>query len=313
MKFINKLYYELQFNLSYILNKLLKIYFNFVYSIISKFGKNEWRLFIEKFKVPGSLTYVMLNAPRWNTHAIIATIKPFKVLDRIEFTGLSSLNSCKSWTVVIYKQPSNKTVAYFSNLSISNGKYSYLCTLPIGIYTIGMRIYEASFPIQLPNVVVDHNKTVIRKRKLVNMPSFYPKKIFNRKSLFYSSIHAYIHLAMLKEIDKGQLFVQNEYLPVGNPETLFKYGIIEKGCILQIQVNEEILNNCLVYITRYNYSSFPIYSRKIISKDLSIDDLPYGSTYLLRIIRLNTRITESEIYSRLLIQVERINQSSTGI
>lgn len=271
-------------------NKILKAYFNFVYHhIVSKSSKAaEWKLFSEKFSVPGSLMYVMLNAPRWNTHAIIATAGILKVKDILTFTGLIRLNEhCQSWTLVIYTQPDNKTFRSISEQDIVGDEL--IEELPAGNYSIGLRLYNAHIPISLPAISVD-NKERVLTRQLDTKPLLYPDKIFNKRGTLYYIIHQYVYLLMCNKIPETDAYVRKEYLPVGNPETLFKYGVIPKRKSIQIHLEQDMLKNCLVYLTVYNLCSFPVLSEQLLTEKYSSQVFPHAGTYLIRIVSLtNTK------------------------
>lgn len=286
MRFVKQLNYTVIFYFSFTLNKILKAYFNFIYhNVIGKLSKTaEWKLFSEKFSVPGSLMYVMLNAPRWNTHAIIVTAGVLNVKRTLTFTGLIHLNVyCQSWTLVIYTQPDNKTFRSISEQDITTDALT--AELPEGKYSIGLRLYNTRFPVCLPSITID-NKEEVLPRQLDVKPALYPDKIVNKKGVLYYIIHQYVYLLMCNKIHRDNAYIKKEYLPVGNPETIFKYGVILKNKSIQIHLEQDVLNNFLVYLTVYNLCSFPVLSEQILTEKYSSSVFPHTGTYLIRMVAL---------------------------
>jgi hypothetical protein len=86
-------------------------------------------------------------------------------------------------------------------------------------------------------------------------------------------------------------FVRREYLPVGNPETAFRYGYLGRGQCVEITSSHGILEGYCLYLTIYNRSSFPVLWSEVRS-------LPYRSrpaeatcSYLLRLHAMRSRQT----------------------
>jgi len=295
MRLLKRIYYKFVFFISLAINKALRSYFNFVYhAVIGEISKKvDWKLFSEKFSIPGSLMYVMLNAPRWNTHAIIVTAGILDVKQKLTFVGLNSLNAnCQSWTIVIYTQPDNNTFKSISNQDITTNELTII--IPQGKYSIGMRLYNTIVPISFPLILVDAQEKVA-VRHLDIIPLLYPKDIFNKKGILYYIIHQYIYLVMSNKVNRNNEYLRKEYLPVGNPETIFKYGIIPKRQSLNINVAQGILSNSLVYLTVYNLCSFPILSEQIFTENFSSEKFNNDSTYLIRIVPFNSQNINDQI------------------
>ena len=275
---------NIRFTGSLVLHRVLRGYFNFMYhNIISRLSNDSWKLLVEKFKVPGSLIYVMLNAPRWNTHALVATLGPFKVEEVIRFSNLSDVTkNCQSWTVVVYEQPSNRTVAFFSSFEIQSDEHTL--NLPSGKYAIGMRCYEGEYPLSLPVVMIDKSQKQIR-RIISSKPEYYPSRIFGKKSKFFETLQLYSHLALSGRVKKNEEFVKNEYLPVGNPETEFTFGTIMHNETKCLDFSDIDFDKYLLYVTRYNSSSFPIESKRLTGKKIELKAQQELQSYLIRKVR----------------------------
>ena len=73
--------------MSFIFNKITKFIVGNLYTAylaINKKQASTWRvLSAETLKSPLSLPVLMTKAPRWNNHAIIGTLGPFKVEDSL--------------------------------------------------------------------------------------------------------------------------------------------------------------------------------------------------------------------------------------
>lgn len=278
---------KIRYYSSVLFYRLLKGYFSFMYNnFISHFNKKEWKIFAEKFKMPGALLYVMVNAPRWNTHAIISTVGPLRVDKSITISGLKKVShETKSWSLVIYNQSNNETVSFISGDTCIDDVSEI--QLKKGDYTIGMRLYECKYPLILPVIETNNKADIIHERVLKVEPNLYPISVWKKNSFIYRFLHSYIFILLKGLIKRDNEFITKEFLPVGNPQTDFKYGVILKGKTFFYDFSLIDFNKNLVFYTLYNSSSFPVESGKITSDLFFIERVDYFRAYLIRIVKIN--------------------------
>jgi len=89
------------------------------------------------------------------------------------------------------------------------------------------------------------------------------KNLAQQTTLFYRLIHYYIHPMLRLRNILPQSFVEGEYLPVGDPCTLFWYDWFPRGCCLKVEAPYTLVDKFDVYLTTYNRASLPIHSCKI--------------------------------------------------
>lgn len=278
-----------KYKASYLFNRLLKAYFRMLFqTLLLKKESKSWKLYIERLKNPVGIPYAMLNAPRWNTHAFIASAGPVTINESItvDFSGINRF--CSSWTFILYKLPANHTSKVISCLDDSSGSFHYTVAVEAGAYSIVLRCYELKYPVELPKLIIDNGRVVIEKRFIFSKVPVYPDAIMGKQSSFYSFVHYYLHYAFRKGSRDLGFDLDFEYLPVGNPETTFIYGCFNSNSYICIDVNGKA-EDFLLYLTCYNESSFPIYSEKI--PVYGIDQfrsslLTVDGTYLIRIVPL---------------------------
>ncbi|GAL83178.1 hypothetical protein MYP_404 [Sporocytophaga myxococcoides] len=281
-----------KYKASYIFNRLLKAYFRMLFqTLLLKKESKIWKLYIERLQHPLGIPYAMLNAPRWNTHAFIASAGPVTINESItiDFSEVNML--CSSWTFILYKLPANVTSKVISCLDDST--LCHKVNVERGSYSVVLRCYELKYPVELPELIIDNGKVVIEKRLLLNKTPVYPDTIMTKESKFYSFVHYYLHYAFRygkRSINRNLEF---EYLPVGNPETTFLFGYYNRNSIVYVDILDRA-GSFLIFITCYNESSFPVYSEKIPVYGIDLYKsalLPANGTYLIRIIPLVKGLT----------------------
>lgn len=286
---------KLFFYISIFVNHLFKAYFQLLFqTLLFKSDSKTWKLFIERLSNPVGIPYAMFNAPRWNTHAFIASIGPISIEKNIKLDFSEINKHCSSWTFIVYRIPKNKTCKVLTSISID--KLQNHIHLEKGKYSLVFRCYEVSYPLVLPAIEIDEGKFYVEKRTVSQSVPVFPESIINRKSLFYTFVHYYLHFTFKNSVLTNNQFLEREYLPVGNPETTYKFGYFQTNQALAFQFNTSE-KDYLAYMTCYNTSSFPIFTEKIeLSSDSEyhIPEFDCDGTYLIRLIPLSANLN-SEI------------------
>ena len=84
------------------------------------------------------------------------------------------------------------------------------------------------------------------------------KSLAQRSGLFFRLTQGYVFLMLrYKDLLLAKL-VEREFLSVGNPETNFEYGALQRGQRIKVVSDAELFRSSSVYLTIYNRSSFPI-------------------------------------------------------
>jgi hypothetical protein len=272
--------------LSFIFYKIMKLAIGILYTIylaVNQEKASQWRFFSQKMiAAPLILPVLMTKGPRWNTHAVIGTLGPFKVKQEIALDIESANNSARSWIAVIYSFPTYKTIASLESNKINcNGKW-YSVKLKPGKYSLGIRYYNRSNNLQLPAIKVDGNNFVKTQPMPSDVNNFY-YDLIQAKNWFYSSLHYYIFTILKLRNILPESFIRSEYLPVGAPDTFFAYNYLEKQQKLQLDIDAEIVNNCTIYFTLYDRSSLPLNWSQIATTQYNLAAPETNGYYLLRI------------------------------
>lgn len=272
--------------LSFVFYKIMKFVVGIVFTIylaINKEKASQWRYFSQKMiSAPLILPVLMTKGPRWNTHAVIGTLGPFKVEKEFELDIESANNSAGSWIAVVYSFPTYKTITSLESDKISCTDKWYSVKLKPGKYTLGIRYYNRRDSLQLPAIKVDGNNFVEAQTVPSNVNDFY-SDLINAKNWFYSSLHYYIFTILKLRNILPESFIKKEYLPVGAPDTFFAYNYLEKDQKLQLDIDTEIVNNCNIYFTLYDRSSLPLSWEQITNSNYHLSAPESKGYYLLRI------------------------------
>lgn len=272
--------------LSFLFYKVMKLAIGILYTfylVINQEKATQWRFFSQKMiAAPLILPVLMTKGPRWNTHAVIGTLGPFKVEQEIALDIESANNSAASWIAVVYSFPLYKTITSLESNQINCDGQWYSIKLKPGKYSLGIRYYNRTEKLQLPAIKVDGKNFVAAQVVPSNVNEFY-SELIQAKNWFYSSLHYYIFTILKLRNILPESFIRKEYLPVGAPDTFFAYNYLEQHQQLQIDIDSEIVSNCNIYFTLYDRSSLPLSWSQITTTQYNLAAPESEGYYLLRI------------------------------
>ena len=106
--------------LSLIWFKLVKLIIAVIYGVSLALNRKlltQWQVFSDKtLQIPIVLPVVMTKGPRWNPHAVVVSVGPFRVENEFSIDLNALRRSAQSWTIVVYRYPSYQTVSHISAL-----------------------------------------------------------------------------------------------------------------------------------------------------------------------------------------------------
>ncbi len=226
---------------------------------ISKSGKShDWVVLSadDMLARPGALPLIMTMAPRWNTHAILATLSPLPVREFIEIDTETANRSAAYWTIVVCTYAGRKTITSVS--TNGNGRIP----LPPHTYWLGLRYYEGRAEMRLPAIYADGRRVSSGRALAPDTNAFY-RDLNKRSGLFYRALHYYVFVLVRHPRLFPESFIRRELLPLGNPETEFQWGALRKGEELRGDVEPGAFRGWNILLTVYGIDSFPIHSEQI--------------------------------------------------
>ncbi len=247
--------------LSFGFNKVMKLAIGnlfTVYLAVNNKKASQWRVLSAKMiKAPLILPVLMTKGPRWNTHAVIGTLGPFKVTETVAIDLETANKSSRSWIAVVYSFPGYKTVTSIESEKITSENSWHTIKLPAGKYSLGVRYYNRADTINYPAIKVDDSLFVEPYNVPPDINSYY-HNLIEAKNWFYSSLHYYIYTILKLRNYLPESFVRKEYLPVGAPATHFAYNYLDPQQSLEITTEPEIVEQFDIYFTLYDRSSLPL-------------------------------------------------------
>jgi Family of unknown function (DUF6208) len=271
---------------------------------------HDWKVFNEDtIGRPLVLPIIATKGPRWNTHAVVVTAGPLEVKHSLSFEVSTSFASASSWSIVIYANPGYQTVTSIESFNITEGAQWHDLPLKPGKYSINLRYYGLRNAPLTPAVKADGEQVVRQKPVPPKNNDFY-SELYKRDSWFYAALHYYVFHMLRFRRWLPQALVRREYLPVGDPGTIFRYGLIRKGEWLRFSSADELIDNYDLYLTTYNRSSFPISSAVIRDTTHRTAAATADGFYLLRIRRKATITGE---FRENWLQIDSISPVSLGI
>jgi hypothetical protein len=288
MKFINWLW-EIPLSLAswiyfHVMKFLLGRLYTFALSRMTVEAQ-EWKSFSrETVARPFVLPIIATKGPRWNTHAVLLTAGPLEVEQTLSFDVAAAAASAGSWSIVIYANPGYETVISIESFNVAGDPQWRDVKLSPGLYSINARYYDLAAGAMSPAVRVDGVETVASSPVRPNTNDFY-SDLRERDSRFYAALHYYVFPMLRFRRFLPESFVRREFLPVGDPGTIFRYGLIRSGESLEIESHPDLLANYDVYLTVYNRSSFPVASEAIHELRRMTEPVTANGFYLFRIRR----------------------------
>ncbi len=246
----------------------------------------------ETLKNPLALPLLMTSAPRWNPHAIIATLGPLPVQESLTIDVTAARLSAPSWSIVVYSFPGFRTVTSINSLDCPADVSTRTLTLKPGRYWIGLRYYRWGESVALPGMQVDGRPAVAPMPLPAGVNAFY-HELSRRRSWWYCLLHYHAWVALLWKDRLPRRLVERIVLPVGNPGTAFHYGVIGKGERLRIEMDEEVKRGADVYLTIYNRASFPVKWEGVTQGIHESERMTAGCMYLIRVLPRTTGLVRA--------------------
>lgn len=296
---------------SYAYFKVSKILLSGLAKIVSKNRQDEeWNtLDGELIEKPLILASLMLNAPRWNTHAIIGFLD-INVKKSLNLSTVDIADSASCWNLEIQDSTGN-SVALLSSWQteslypIEIGENEINLQLPEDKYTIRLRCYENSKTVIFPGLFSDSGVSIPSKVVNGSLNNFY-LSLGARRTIFYTMLNYYIYVMLKYEKGQHSKFISEEFLPAGNPETYFMFGYIDRGIKMDVKVAPSLFDNHYVYYNIYDTASFPLLCGKLDCSDNLTKEATADGYYLLRICQY----CDGEPYDSSQIKITFISQGA---
>jgi hypothetical protein len=246
---------------------------------------SEWRGMSELLEMPGFLPFLMVTGPRWNCHAVMGGLGPFAARTGLEIDVAAARASAQEWTLVIYEGGDNATLAAVGSRTVPAAARTFQVPLKPGLYRIVLRYYGCGDEVWFPAVTVDggaqHIPAYDASAEAAKYQA-YLDSVRGRRGAFYGALHYYVHPLLTWRSRLPEAFVRGEFLPVGNPETEFLFGPLERGESLRVEWDGG--ESATVYIAVYNRHSFPLAWGTLSGERYTSPAMPGRGYYLVRVI-----------------------------
>jgi hypothetical protein len=166
-----------------------------------------------------------------------------------------------------------------------------------------LRYYAWSATPRLPEMLID-NKQWIPERAVSAHENDYLQGLRQKNGIVYACLHYYVlEMLRLRQYLPAS-FVRREYLPVGNPETIFNYGDLRRGQCLEITSDRGLPEGQRLYLTIYNRSSFPVFWTEVRSLPYRTLPVEEAGSYLWRLHAMQARAALPEWPTHLRVGVQ---------
>jgi hypothetical protein len=264
--------------------------------------------------MPKMIAYLLVNAPRWNTHAVIAASN-VEVITQLKFYAQTANNSSKQWTLVITKE--GKAVVVIGSLGNHSDyqleeKEGWIkLYLPKGRYSLALRYYEVLPGAELPNVVIDDN-TELAPQSVDHAVNDFYHNIHTVKCFSFQILNFYIYIILRLKRILPLSFVKREYLPAGNPQTDFLYGALYAGEMLKLNISPMLLASHDIYYTFYDTASLPVLWGRVNEENFVTNPIGCKGVYLIRICQNqfsdnhDPALSSASVFDQTLLSVDTV-------
>jgi hypothetical protein len=261
---------------------------------IGKISPPGWRVLSRELLAERGLLEQLLIGPRWNTAALIAAAGPFEVAGRLELDREALDRAAELWSMMVYALPSLpagtlvKLARHVNSSSAPPGQALLTLELAPGRYWISLRLYCWSGAVTLPRVWVDGTPVSTPPVVPAAVNDFYAD-LHRRTSPFLIALqwHSYILVKWHRILPRR--LVERVLLPVGDPDTEFRYGVLRSGEGLEIEMAARTLASHLVFYTAYNRASLPVAWLRVAAARQAAPRATAPCIYLLRILSRHQR------------------------
>lgn len=222
-----------------------------------------------------------LRAPRWNPHAVIAFSPVLRVQERLSVHAAAAWAATERWTLVVYDE--RGACATLGSAFTGREAAWAEAVLPAGEYRLALRLYDPAPGAEVPEVRVDGQRALAPRPVPEGTNAVYATLRQRAKGL-HRLLQAYAFPMVMLRRWLGEARVGRLYLPVGNPETTFQYGVVERGEQLELTLHGPLPPGCGVYLCLYDRASFPMLYTRVEEPRLVTPPADDDGTWLLRVV-----------------------------
>lgn len=230
--------------------------------------------------------------PRWNTHTNVHTWYLGKLVPgelTIEIENVSQPGF--SWQVVCYGN--QKTLA--SQAAAPGGACEWLTMRVDGaqsthvLLNVRLYIFDTCKEALLPRIKLNGHllldssagAAAFTRDKLA-----FNQELRARQQLHHLAMQFHVWTMLRAQRCLPAAMVREVYLPVGNPETQWLYGVVLEGYALELWVDASLLPDHLVFVTVYSRASIPTQaSISVEATELTLQRALEDGFWAVRIVR----------------------------
>ena len=115
----------------------------------------------------------------------------------------------------------------------------------------------------------------------------------------------------MQALFKTPALVRGIYLPVGNPETQWLYGLTHQGFALKVVSSPALLAEHLVFVSVYNRASIPVLSSITATEpEETLPPCPVDGFFAMRLVRKDGGTTAEAAKAEVAITLVRVESAT---
>jgi hypothetical protein len=242
-----------------------------------------WRTISQDLEKLGGCHVISIIAPRWNCHALLASLSPIQINKSLMLELASFGSQADSWSLVLYDE-SFQMQHWIGSSTMSKNTVTW--QLPPATYSLSLRYYTDGDDIEVPTVVIDGSVRVVGGKIAGEAPRYkrHLEAIRNRSGPHFRLLHYHVFYYLSRR-EKCATLLRQQFLPVGNPDTEWHYGHLAVGEKLRIRSNDAHQQAYNTYVCFYNWASFPVEWHTIKSLEWCGNAFEQAVGYAIRRVR----------------------------
>lgn len=243
----------------------------------------RWRTISQDLEKLGGRHIIGIIAPRWNCHALLASMSPIRINKSLTLELASFGSQADSWSLVLYDE-SFQMRHWIGSSTMSEN--TVVWQLPPATYSLSLRYYTDGDDIEVPAVVIDGSVRVVGGKFAGEAPRYkrHLETVRNRSGPASRLLQYYVFYNLSRK-EKCAASLRHQFLPVGNPDTEWHYGHLVVGEKLEIRSNDAHQQAYNTYVCFYNWASFPVEWHTIKSLEWCGNAFEQAVGYAIRRVR----------------------------
>jgi hypothetical protein len=170
-------------------------------------------------------------------------------------------------------------------------------------------LYDGTESARLPRVKLDGKQLPAEALTYSSGNLAFNKEIRGKQKIYHLAMQWHVFSLLYARSFLPAQLIRDVYLPVGNPETQWLYGLVRAGFALRVRVADgAMIRDHLIFVTTYNRASLPVptgCSFQLSAPEETLATCSEDGFFAMRIVRKDGATTAPEAAAEVSIRLVR--------